>query len=141
MNSYPLDRDILAERFQVNLPIMSSVSISIKQPTLKEEALAMKLSGSNNKLFDVLTETLIIENIIENVEGGDSVVYSSREDVIDAYRALPPNDKTAIFNEYRDKLGSYGIELKMKSTCIHCGEEEELDLDLVDNFFRMVHSL
>jgi hypothetical protein len=141
MNSYPADRNILDERFQINLPIMSSVSISIKQPTLKEEALAMKLAGSNSKLFDVLTETLIIETVIESVEGADSVVYSSREDIIDAYRALPPNDKSAIFNEYKDKLGNYGIELKMKSTCIHCGEEEEIDLDLVDNFFRMVHSL
>jgi hypothetical protein len=120
---------------------MSSVVVNIKQPTLKEEAEGMKQAGSNTKLFDVLTETLIIENIIENSEDGDSIVYSSREDVIDAYRALPPNDKSAIFKEYGDKLGVYGIELKMKSTCVHCGVEEDIDLDLVDNFFRMVHSL
>ena len=89
----------------------------------------------------MLTETLIIESFTENVDNQDSKIYSAREDVVDAYRSLTPNDKRAIFKEYRSKMGEYGIELKMRVTCVHCGEEETIDLDLVDNFFRMVHSL
>jgi hypothetical protein len=141
MNSYPEDQNILNAKFQLQLPVMDSVSVSIRQPTLKDEQEAMKLAGSNSKVLDLMTETLIIENFTENVKGQDSVVYSTREDIVDAYRALPPNDKRAIFKEYKDKLGSYGIELKMRVTCPMCGVEEELDLDLVDNFFRMVHTL
>jgi len=141
MNPYPEDRNILDERLTVQLPVLDSVTATIKQPTLKNEVDAMKFAGSNGQLLDLVTETLIIESFVENVDGADSAVYSSREDIVDAYRSLTPNDKRAIFKEYRSKLGSYGIELKMRATCVHCGEEEELDLDLVDNFFRMVHTL
>jgi hypothetical protein len=139
MTPYDKEGNILEEKFHINLPVMDSVTVTIRQPTLKDESDAMKKAGSNSQLLDLMTETLIIESFVENVDGDDSVVYSSREDIIDAYRALPPNDKRAIFNKYKEKLGIYGIELKMRTTCIHCGEEEELDLDLVDNFFRMVH--
>jgi hypothetical protein len=141
MNSYPEEQNILEVSFQVPLPVMDSVTATIRQPTLKDEADAMKLAGSNDKLLDLLTETLIIDNFIESVDGNDSTVYSSREDIVDAYRSLTPNDKRAIFKEYKKQLGSYGIELKMRTTCVHCGDEEVLDLDLVDNFFRMVHTL
>jgi len=141
MNPYPADKNILDVNIQVQLPVMDTVLVTLRQPTLKDEADAMKVAGSNNKLLDLLTETLIIQNFIENVDGQDSVVYSSREDIVDAYRSLTPNDKRAIFREYRSQLGSYGIELKMRTTCTNCGDEEELDLDLVDNFFRMVHTL
>lgn len=141
MNSYPEGKNILDERLTVQLPVMESVTATIKQPTLKDEVDAMKYAGSNSQLLDLVTETLIIESFIENTDGVDSAVYSTREDIVDAYRSLTPNDKRAIFKEYRSKLGSYGIELKMRATCVHCGEEEDLDLDLVDNFFRMVHTL
>jgi hypothetical protein len=141
MNSYPEDKNILDERLTVQLPIMESVTATLKQPTLKDEVDAMKYAGSNSQLLDLVTETLIIESFIENTDGVDSAVYSTREDIVDAYRSLTPNDKRAIFKEYKSKLGSYGIELKMRATCVHCGEEEDLDLDLVDNFFRMVHTL
>lgn len=140
MMPYPEDKNILEEKLKVALPVIDSVFATIKQPTLKEEAEAMKIAGANSQLLDLLTETLIIESFVENVEGADSVIYSSREDVADAYRALTPNDKRAIFKEYKNKLGSYGIELKMRTTCVHCGVEEVIDLDLVDNFFRMVHN-
>jgi hypothetical protein len=141
MNPYPDNASILDATFDVTLPVLSNVFATIRQPTLKDEQEAMKLAGSNSKLLDVLTETLIIKSIVENVDNGDSKVYSSREDVIDAYRALPPNDKKYIFKQYGEKLGIYGIELKMRSSCAHCGEEDEVDLDLVDNFFRMVHTI
>lgn len=142
MNSYPEDqKSILEQRYPVELPIMKGVIATVKQPSLKDEVDGMKFAGNNSKLLDLVTETLIIESFVENTEGGDSQVYSSREDIVDAYRSLTPNDKRAIFKEYRSKLGSYGIELKMRTTCVHCGEEEVLDLDLVDNFFRMVHTL
>lgn len=139
MNSYPEDKNILDERIQVNLPVMDSVHVTVRQPTLKDESEAMKAAGSSSQLLDLMTETLIIESFMENIDGNDSAIYSSREDIIDAYRSLAPNDKRAIFKEYKNRLGSYGIELKMRVTCVHCGEEEVLDLDLVDNFFRMVH--
>jgi hypothetical protein len=29
----------------------------------------------------------------------------------------------------------------MRSTCVHCQNQEEVDIDLVQNFFRMVYSI
>jgi hypothetical protein len=29
----------------------------------------------------------------------------------------------------------------MLSTCVHCGTQDTIDIDLVENFFRMVHSI
>ncbi len=141
MNPYPQDANILEVRLQVTLPVFDAVFATVKQPTLKDELDAMKMAGGNTELLDLLTETLIIESFTENVDGQDSKIYSSKEDVVDAYRSLTPNDKRAIFNKYREELGDYGIELKMRATCVHCGKEDTLDLDLVDNFFRMVHSI
>jgi hypothetical protein len=141
VNPFPTDRNILTENYDVTLPVLSNVFVSIRQPTLKDEVDAMKLAGNNTKLLDIMTETMIINTITENSDAEDSTIYSSRDDIVDAYRALPPNDKRAIFKEYSDKMGQYGIELKARVNCVHCGEEEHIDLDLVDNFFRMVHTL
>jgi hypothetical protein len=139
MNSYPEDKNIFEEKIDLTLPVMDTVHVTLRQPTLKDESDSMKSAGSNSQTLDIMTETLIIDSFVENIDGNDSAIYSSREDIIDAYRSLTPNDKRAIFKEYKNRLGSYGIELKMRTTCTHCGVEEEIDLDLVDNFFRMVH--
>jgi hypothetical protein len=96
--------------------------------------------GSVDKSMDLITETLIVDKFQQNPDEGDTVIYSERADVVDAYLSLPAKDKRQIHKEYRDKFGQYGIQLKMKSNCIHCGEEEEIDLDLVANFFRMVYT-
>ena len=91
--------------------------------------------------LDILSETLIIDRFQHTPQSGDTVVYSDRVDVVDAYKALPSKDKREIYKKYREEFGQYGITLKMFSTCIHCGAQEEVDIDLVTNFFRMVHSL
>ena len=141
MNPYP-GNDILTKTVSVPLPISKGVVTTIKQPTLFEEMMALKrMAPSVSASMDVITETLVLVNFQHTPEQGDSVVYSDREDVIDAYRSLPAKDKRAIYNKYKDEFGQYGITLKMRSNCVHCGNEEVLDIDLVDNFFRMVHSV
>ena len=142
MKSYPDGDKILKKEEQVELPISKGVFATIKQPTLFDEAMSLKslgvAVGSNN---DLITETLIISKFQQNPEEGDSVIYNDRNDILHAYKTLPSMDKRAIFNKYADTFGQYGISLKMKSNCIHCGHEEEIDIDLVANFFRMVFSV
>ena len=141
MNQYE-GKDILTKEVNVELPISKGVTAVIKQPTLYDEMVALKALGpSVSAKFDIITETLIIVRFQHTPENGDSIVYSDREDVMDAYRTLPAKDKRAIYDQYRDKFGQYGISLKMRSNCVHCGNEEVLDIDLVENFFRMVHSV
>lgn len=141
MNQYPGD-DILSKEVNVELPLSKGVTAVIKQPTLYDEMIALKSLGPKvSANYDTITETLILVRFQHTPEKGDSVVYSDRDDVIDAYRSLPAKDKRAIYNAYRDNFGQYGITLRMQSNCIHCGNDEVLDIDLVENFFRMVHSV
>jgi len=141
MNRYP-GTDILSKETQVELPVSKGVTASIKQPTLFDEMVALKSAGVGVvSKIDLLTETLILTKFQHNPEEGDSVIYSDREDVIDAYKSLPSKDKREIYSKYKDEFGQYGITLKMLSSCVHCGNEEAMDIDLVENFFRMVHSV
>jgi hypothetical protein len=139
-NQYPGDK-ILEARFPVELEKTVGVTCFLKQPSLFDELTAVKtLGASTNSNMDVITETLIIDKFQHNPEEGDTVVYTDRADIIDAYLSLPAKDKRVIHKHYRDQFGKYGIQLRMRSNCQHCGEEEEIDLDLVANFFRMVYS-
>jgi len=141
INIYP-DDDILTKEVPLELPVSKSVCAVIRQPTLFDESNALKrFSAILSKKLDVVTESLIIKRFQTTPETGDSIVYSEREDIIDAYLSLPSRDKRAIFDCYRDNFGQYGISLRMLSTCIHCGNSEEINIDLVENFFRMVYSV
>jgi len=137
-NAYPGD-DVLKKEVPVPLPISKGVTAYIKQPTLYDEMYALKTLGvAPGVNMDILTETLIISRFKQESESG-SVVYSERDDVMDAYKSLPSRDKRAIYKQYKEEFGQYGISLVMLSSCIHCGNQEEIDIDLVSNFFRMVH--
>ena len=139
MKSYE-NGDIINKEFDTELPVSKTVFATIKQPTLWDEVMALKTQRGSQEL-DIFTETLIIKKFFQIPEaGGDSVVYSEREDIIDAYRSLASKDKRHIYKEYRDKFGQYGINLNMLSTCQHCGHDELINIDLVGNFFRMVYS-
>jgi len=141
MNSYP-SNDILTKVVQIELPISKGVSAYIGQPTLFDEMAALKsmsvVTGTN---MDILTETLILKKFQQNPEKGDTNIYTDREHVMDAYMSLPSKDKRIIYARYREEFGQYGISLRMLATCIHCGNQDEIDIDLVENFFRMVHSI
>ncbi len=139
--AYP-DKDVLKKKVEVELPVSKGVTATIKQPTLFEELLAFKTLGAQpNANVDIITETLVIQEFKQLPESGDIIVWNEPGDIIDAYLSLPPLDKRKIHSTYRTTFGKYGIVLKMKSTCIHCGQEEDVDLDLVQNFFRMVYTV
>ena len=141
MKSYP-GNDVLTKEVHVALPISKGVHAYIRQPTLFDEMIALKTMGvviGTN--MDILTETLILSKFQQNPPEGDTIIYSERDDIIDAYKSLPSKDKREIYAKYREEFGQYGISLKMLSTCIHCSSQAEIDIDLVENFFRMVHSI
>jgi hypothetical protein len=141
MNPYE-GPDILTQTATVDLPVSKGVTVTIKQPTLFDEMLSLQTSsGRANRTADLMTETLIIQKFQHTPESGDTVVYSDREDLVDAYKTLPSKDKREIYKKYREHFGQYMISLKMLSHCIHCANEDTVDIDLVENFFRMVHSV
>ncbi len=138
-NSYP-EKDILTKNITVPLQMLKGVFITLRQPTLFDESVAFKTIATTNT--DMLIETLIIKSIMQNDEaGGDSKVYTDRDDILDAYKVLPSKDKREVYKAYKENFGQYGINLLMKATCIHCDNVEDINLDLVANFFRMVYAV
>lgn len=140
-NPYDGD-DILKKRIKVKLPVFKNVSIFIKQPTLEDEDIALKSLASYPGITnDTIIETLIIEKIQQDhPTSKEPITFNERVDIIDAFRSLPPRDKRAIYEKYKEEFGQYGIDLKMKTFCTHCGFDEIISVDLADNFFRMVYS-
>lgn len=140
-NSYPSE-DILTKRLKVDLEKTIGVSAWIRQPTLNDELESIRsLSSRPGTTLDVITETLIIEKFEqEQASKTTPLVISERYDIIDAYRSLPAKDKRIIYEKYNEEFGKYGVDLKMKTFCQFCGNEEVVSIDLVENFFRMVYS-
>jgi len=139
---YP-GKGVLTKIEKVELPVSKGVFAYVRQPTLADESDAMRsLASRPNANNEIITETLIIAKFEEDVQELKSEsVYDDRSDILDAYLTLPARDKRAIYKAYSDNFGKYGIELKMRSFCQHCGEEEVIDIDLVSAFFRVLYSV
>jgi len=138
-NSYP-GKDVLKKVEKVPLKVSKGVTSFIRQPVLIDEVESLRdlsvIPGSN---IDVITETLIIDRFEQDIpDQTEPYVVKDRSDIIDAYLTLPAKDKRDIHQEYFEKFGKYGVDLRMKSTCTNCGNEEVMDIDIVTNFFRMV---
>jgi hypothetical protein len=140
-NAYQGD-NIISERPSFELPVTKGVFVTLKQPTLHDEAVGIKSLGNRpGSTLELITETLIIESFEQDVpERKDPIVYKDRVDIIDAYLSLPAKDKREIFKQYSEKFGQYGVDLKMKSACTSCGHEAIHTIDLVESFFRALYS-
>jgi hypothetical protein len=130
---------VLNKRIRLELPVSKVISI-IRQPTLEDEEKIMgDLAFAQKKQADLVNDTLIIDRFEQyNLQGQLDQVVTDREDVLLAYQELPPRDKLKIMEEYNKEFGQYGIELKTPWVCKDCGEENELNVDIVIQFFRMV---
>ena len=139
-NSYPRD-DILTAKIEVPLPITKSVTAVVRQPTLADEMASIKnLANRPGSSLEIITETLILDKFQQDIKDStEPKIYSDRIDIIDAYLSLPARDKRAIFRAYEQNFGIYGVDLKMRSFCSSCGNEDNFDIDLVDSFFRSLY--
>ena len=140
-NMFP-GKDILKKQTKIKLPVSKGITAIINQPSLLDEMHAIKnLSNRPGSSIELITETLIISSFEQDVtESTKPVVYNDRVDILDAYLTLPARDKRLIHKTYQDTFGKYGVDLKMKTFCPHCSAEEDVDIDLVSQFFRMVYS-
>lgn len=139
-NPYP-EKDILTKRIKIELPVAKGISAYLKQPVLLDEIQALKsLSAYPGANITIITETLIIDKFEQDVEEQTTPnVFDDRQDIIDAYMSLPSRDKRFIYDRWLEEFGKYGIELKMQTNCPNCNNEEVIDIDLAESFFRMVY--
>lgn len=140
-NMYP-HKDILKKQIKKELVASKGVTVVLRQPSLFDEMMAIKnLSSRPGSSIELITETLIIQSFEQDMpDSKEPKTYTERVDVLDAYLSLPARDKRIIHEAYNEEFGKYGVDLKMKSFCPHCSAEEDVDIDLVSQFFRMVYS-
>jgi len=140
-NMFP-HKDILKKQHKQKLPVSKGITAIISQPSLHDEMMAIKnLSNRPGSSIELITETLIIKSFEQDVaDSTKPIVYSDRIDILDAYLTLPARDKRVIHATYQEEFGKYGVDLKMKTFCPYCNTEEDVDIDLVSQFFRMVYS-
>lgn len=134
------EESILEKTVDLELPI-SKVHAILRQPTLAdEEELMGEIPFTRKKETDLVNETLVIKQF-EEYDPGAKIpcqVITNRTDILYGYQTLPPMDKIKIFEVFQKEFGQYGIDLKAKYVCEACGEENETEVDIVVQFFRMV---
>ncbi len=136
-NGYPGD-NIIEHKVKVSLPKSPGVFAVLRQPTLFDEISSLKNLSAK---IDLITITLPIEEFVQEKDGKEFLIYKERGDILDAYLSLPPLDKREIHNQYYENFGKYCITLKCKTYCPKCGNDEVVDIDLVDQFFKMVYTI
>ncbi len=142
MTMFP-DNNVLTKRVTVPLPVLQNVNAFIKQPTLYDETTSIKnLSSRPGSTLEIITECLILDHFEQNIpEKVAPIMISEKVDIIDAYFSLPARDKRAIYDSYANEFGKYGLDLKIKTFCTHCDNEEVVGIDIVSNFFRTLYGL
>lgn len=123
----------------------SNVHVYIKQPTIEDEnELLANLSLTNKPQIALAVDTLIIEKLIEyDDESKEPVqIIDDKEDLVAAFLELPEGDRDFIVEKYEELFGQYEIKLTAKWKCknLDCGHENELNIDLLDQFFRTLLS-
>lgn len=139
---YEGEDKIIGQHMKVDLPVSKGVAAFIKQPTLWDEQQAIEELGNIPGVnLEIITETLVIDRFVQEAqEKIPERVYSDRQSVVDAYLSLPARDKRVIHQDYIKQFGNFAVALKMKVFCQHCGADDIIDIDMVENFFRMVYS-
>ena len=124
----------------VTLPT-TQAHVIMKQPTMwDEKKIYDEIPFAQRKQVDLVNETLIIDRFELYKPGGKTPieVLRDREDILSAYQELPNKDKKFLIEKFKDKFGEYGIDLKHEWQCTECGGANELNIDIVMQFFRMV---
>ena len=133
---------ILDHRHEIILP-KSGIKVTLKQPTIKDEQNAMRMTPFGTKKHtDLASEIMIIDEMAQYRKGESKPYMCASEPahILAGYKQLPEKDKRFIFNAFKQQYSDYGIELKTQWDCMSCGIQNELNIDIVSQFFRMVVS-
>ena len=151
VNPYP-GKDVLSDRINCLLEDRDNVVVVLKQPTLDDErSNLMHLASRPGAILETVNEICIIESIMEITKTGKSNEndeegvkvhnkWTDREDIYDAYCEITSFDKNLINQRYVDNFGKYQISMNFKTKCPKCGNEDNINIDLLEALFRAMYS-
>ena len=127
-------------RSPVKLPISGIIAI-LRQPTINDEFQILNdVPFLQKKQTEIINETMIIKRFEEHDPDQKRPAYKieNREDILKGYRSLPNLDKKEIYDRFKEYFADYGIEIKTNWDCLDCGAENDMEINIVSQFFRMV---
>jgi len=132
--------DILSKKIHFELPESKVIAV-LREPTIADEDYAYSNTSYNQKSeVDLIAQTLMIERFEEHLPAGEVNIIDNRSDIIYGFQTLPVLDRRAINDKYFNEFGQYQIRLSTRWVCKNCGEENNLNLNITAQFFRMVFS-
>lgn len=139
---WPADGKPVADmEIPIKFDVASGISAIIRQPMLMDEiSLLRTLTFSTEAVRDLSMQLLIIKRFDIEKEGMKSCeTLEDRDNIMAGYKQLPPTDKKMINKAYKEHFGKYGVDIKSTIKCQKCGNEEEITIDLVKQFFRSMY--
>lgn len=126
---------------RLELPLSKGLVVYIKEPVLiDEQSVNENLAFTSSNQLNLAYDTLSIKKIEEYEEGNPIPVQivDDRIDIVEAYQLLPILDRNEIVNTYTKEFGQYEVGLKANWVCRSCNENNQLNLDILQQFFRAI---
>jgi len=137
----PSIMSILEKKLEVELPISKVIAV-IRQPSLLHEDESLKNSPyADVKAITLISETLVLDKLYKRYPDGSIMEAVHLDEILFGYKELPIDDKAEIFKAYQDNFGQYCIDLTANWNCVSCGFGNKMELDIVNQFFRVVSTL
>jgi len=145
MKAWPGDKaEVLTKKIEIDLPediVQPKCSVILRQPTLLHESeMTEHLLFQSDKNLEIGLQMLIIDSFkVTFDEGQEPKIINDRENIFRGYTSLPAAIRKNINKRYVDEFGQYSMNLKFTDRCPNCNYSNEVDLDLVQHFFRVLH--
>jgi len=135
------DESIIEKEIPVKFKIAEKITAVIKQPMLRDEFNLLKqIAFASETVRDLSMQLLVISRFEqERDEAKTPITYEDRENILKGYKQLPSTDKKMIDKAYEENFGKYGVDIASIVRCQKCGNEEEISIDLVRQFFRSIY--
>lgn len=139
---WPKDAESVMEKeISVNFEIANNITAVIKQPKLIDETNLLKeIAFSTEDVRDLSLQLLIIDRFeMDRPDAKTPAAIRERDNILKGYKQLPSTDRKLIDKAYEQNFGKYGVDILTKVRCQGCGNEEEVSIDLVRQFFRAIY--
>jgi len=132
---------ILKKEIPVKFEIARDITAIIVQPKLIDEQNVLKETAfASETARDLNLELLVIKRFeIDRKEAKTPDTIEDRNNISKGYKQLPVTDRKMIDTAYAENFGKYGVAIKTIVKCQKCGEENDVSIDLVKQFFRSIY--
>jgi hypothetical protein len=133
--------NIISRVEKIKLNYAENAYAFIKQPTVKEELDAVqRLTFSEDIHISEVIKCLFVSKFEGEQEDGQNVVITDPNDILESFNDLHIADRNMLNQKYYELFGKYKSSVETTWKCLFCTSENELEIDIPSQFFRMVQT-